>query len=283
MMGRRNIIGSTLFALLVLPGFFAAGCGGGSVGTGVSTDRRSFEGRTITAAAIPIEGATVTLLNTGESTLSEKDGRFFLSSDFEDAVAELSVKSGELSGSIIVPNIQQGTAGIQLTIVLDAKDASVSASQLAVSARIVGACDPSFEDRRTIRQVSPLLDGTRCSLRVEVGASGAPLANVPVLLQRRRCIYGAPWHDEASAITESTANGEPGVASLPLNIFNNDAHCVYRVVAPVVENVEPVIYEIHTLRKQEFDRAHEANSGGQIVTPPPSNGTQALRTEETEN
>lgn len=266
--------------LLCLSGF---GCGGGSVGTGVSTERRSFEGRTIDTASHPVAGAVVTLVDTGESAITGSDGRFFLASDFEGPVAQLKVRSGSIEKTFTIPNIKSQSSGVQLNFVLDQTSLDVSVSSLEVSVQVRGSCDYYFENNRIIRQAGQLDDGTVCSLRVEIRSEGKPLEGAPFLLQRRRCLNGAPWHDEGAGLTgtsappddvsgdpaaeatpavspavaggnDATGTPHPGVARLPFTFYNDEAHCVYRVLAPYLPKVDAVIYEIQTFRKQEFDR-----------------------------
>ena len=251
-----------LLAFVSLPG-----CGGGSVGTGVSKDRRSFEGRTISTDARPVVGARVTLLDTGESTATDEDGRFYLPSNFDGPVANLEVHADPFRKTFPIPNSNQQTSGTQLTIVVNPNADTASIRDLEVSVQVRGPCDYYFENTRTIRQANDLDDGTLCSLRVEIRSGGKPLEDAPFLLQRRRCLDGAPWHQESVGSTASSqvdpnpVNSadlgkppHPGVARLPFLFCNEEAHCVYRIVAPNIPGIDPVLYEIHTFRKQQFDK-----------------------------
>ena len=266
----RKFCSSLMFLLVLL----LPACGGGSVGTGVSVDRRSFEGKTVAPDDSPISGARVTLLETGESTATASDGRFYLPSNFDGPVANLEVETGNLKKSVSINNSRQQTSGVQLTLVVNPAAQTVSYSDLEVSVQVRGACDYYFENTRTIRQANELEDGTLCSLRVEIRSGGKPLENAPFRFERRRCLDGAPWHLESNGVTASASDttplpddksntsantstvapSHPGVTRLPWIFFNDEAHCVYRVVAPDIQGVEPGIYEIHTFRKQEYDR-----------------------------
>lgn len=239
------------------------GCGGGSVGTGTEPRiaKTTFVGAVTSEAGQPVAGALILLLNTKEAATSAPDGTFQLDSTLDGGTASFSVTAGQVQGSVDVANVPSDGAAVNLAVVVNFDDRTVSLNNLSITAKIEGNCDPFFENTRTIRQSGRVPDGTMCPLRVRTSSAAGPVSGVPFVLQRARCFAGAPWHDVGSGVTGNVA---PGFGELAFAFSNAEEFCVYRIVVPYgIADLRPQIFNVDTFRKQAFDAgvAFDPNEG----------------------
>ena len=251
---------------LVMLALSAAGCGGGSVGTGTGPGTKSFEGTIVTTENVPLVGALVRIIATGEEDLTDERGRFSLSSTVSGVDVEFQVIAPEVNTTFSVTNVSAETTNVQIDVVIDEDTKQVDVSNLEVKAEIVDSCAKSFQNGLEIVQTRGIPDDTRCIMRVEIKGDGVPLGSLPFIMQRRACSDKAKWHTIGDS---ETATGENvGVGRLGFYFLNNPAHCMYRVVAPDdVDGLKSVVYRVITLQKQRYDG--EIREDEAIVPPEP--------------
>lgn len=251
--------------LALLFGVFAfLSCGGGSVGTGTGDGRnaKTIQGTIVSNIHSPLPKVQVTLLETGESDITDANGEFFIYSAAAEGDVHIELLSEFVRATIVIPDIPETASGVRLDLVVRAFNV-VGIRDIQITAQIRGLCDYYFENHRTIRQGNVMPDGTVCTVRVAAESGDQPL-DIPIKLQRRNCINGSPWIDEDFSFTgqEADADGnvQSGVGWLHFTSADDADHCVYRVLAPAnIEGIKPIVYEIHTLRKQNFDGRSEAD------------------------
>lgn len=237
-----------LATLLLVVCFIIGGCGGGSAGTGTGDSTLRIQGTVRDPSGVPVDAATVTVIETGDSDLTNPQGEFVISTTRVegDITLEFSKDNRAATTTVTAPG-ENGTLSIDVKF--DDVREVVETEELSVEASIVGSCDPYFENFHTIRQANPVSPGTQCVLKVKVAAGGQPVPHVPIAVQFGGCSKGASF--TAVALGATMSGGNIGVAQIPFAFFDDKAHCLYRVVTPYgEEGIKPVISEIHTLTYQ---------------------------------
>lgn len=231
--------------------FVLAGCmGGGSSGTGTKT----IEGQIQTPSDQPVSGAVVTVVETGESTVTNSEGEFVIESSASPGDVELEIKTPEVTTTVTVPaTAADESSAVSVDLEVDQNQSTVTATNVEVIAKIVRECDIYFENRRTIRQSNAIREGLTCPVRVTVRDNGRPLGNVPFIMEKRACAPNSKWTKVASG--ETSTNSPAGVGEMRFKFSNKPDSCVYRIVAPYrFANTKSLIFEVHTFRKQAYDR-----------------------------
>ena len=180
----EKLIGGVVTILLLI------GCGGGSSGTGV----RTFDGRILTTQNDPLSGATVTVVQTGDSTVTDAQGFFSLDSEDTKSSVDFAIDASDVHTVVNVATIDPSSTSISLNVKVDKVKNSAQVQIVDVRAQIVGTCDPAFENNEVIRQANKIAKGTICTVRVKVFGDGHPLVGEKIALQRHSCASdAAPW------------------------------------------------------------------------------------------
>lgn len=243
--GLWNALSALLFTALLLSPL--GGCGGGSAGTGTGDSSLRIQGVVKDNAGMPVNAATVTVIETGDFDITDAQGEFQIATEAvgETLTLEVSKENRSALTTITAPG-ENGTLTIEVKF--DDVRQIVETEELSVNAKIVGACDRYFENFHTIRQANPVPAGTSCTTKVNVLAKGNPVPHVPIAVQFRSCT-GKTWTTAALGATLSGAN--IGFAQIPFSFFDDTRHCVYRIITPFGEkSIRPVITEIQTLTFQ---------------------------------
>lgn len=227
-----------------------SGCaGGGSEGTGVESEYRSVEGRIVTKEGIPLAQAEVTILETGESSVSDESGDFTIQTSSVSNSLELEVRKGDQSVRTTISSLSNDSQSVQVTIEFDPTAAVVPVEALEVSVKIVGQCDPYFENNRTIRQANPVPAGTRCTAKIVTRSGGKPVGNISYGLRYRACPDSSRSVELAAGLTSVVFN--PGVGQVTFPFFDDQQHCVYEILVPYKQaGAKPIVYRIVTFTKQ---------------------------------
>ena len=244
----RHIISFLILSCLTL---ILASCGGGSSGTGAPDSFSSavIEGIVVDEVSQPIEGARVTVIETGDATETDVGGRFQLNVMEETDSVNLMVETDGISGNVAVSPIAEEGTRADVTIAVNRRTQVVGARNVEVLAKIVGACDFAFENKAVIRQGNRLRDGTECPVRVTVRSDGRGLSGIPFRIESSRCDR-VRWTLEEEGLT-----GTDGTGTLTFQFQDSDRFCQYRIVAPYhVEGLNDTIFPVETFRKQAFDR-----------------------------
>ena len=228
-----------LFSIVVSVGILD-GCGGGSSGTG--TGSQYYSGVVVSSQGQPISDATVTLAETGGSTTTNADGSFNLASDPGLPSATFVIDTATTSSSVTVNDLQ--TSAKAITIAVDQQSTPTSSANIVqaydIRVKIVGTCDPAFDNTRPIRQSQSLLPDTTCLLRVSLRSSSGGLPNRAFRLESNNCLRSNVW----TPILQSQT-GSNGVAQLPFSYTSSESQCIYRVLVPLNDNdISPLSFEI---------------------------------------
>jgi hypothetical protein len=239
-------------SLIILTILFIGACaGGGSAGTGTgSTLSLTIEGQVLDENSAPVPDALVVVKETGDSDVSDQQGNFSIQTDSVAGDLTLEITSnGKTNFTTITVN--EGDSTLQITVKVNPLIDEVPADQLEVNAKIVGACDPYFENFRTIRQSNPVHGQIECLAKVNIMSNGEPFAHIPIAIQFRACKKNSPWATIALGATMTGAN--LGIGQVPFDFRDDEKHCVYQILAPFgIDSQVPVVYEIHTLTYQAF-------------------------------
>jgi hypothetical protein len=252
----------TLKILLQLWPFFAFlafglldSCGGGSGGTGFPTtgDERLLSGQVVSQTAAPLEGVSVTVVETGRSTVTDSKGAFVLAAPPDNNNINLLIQSPSVETSVSVKPVADASQ-LRVDVTLNTDSGTTSIDQIDAKAQIIGECDTAFENGSIIRQSDSLDSGVSCVVKVTVYGDGKLLPGIPVVVQYRACDESAEW---SNISVDNTAHGpHRGVAQVSFPYFDTDQYCEYRVIAPFNDpNHAPIFFPIHTFRKQAFDEA----------------------------
>ena len=247
-----GVLAAVLVAILIGPG----GCGGGSNGTGIGPNPGqgvSFSGLVISRAGKAVDSATVTLLNTGDRTITDEAGAFDLRTDFPGGDAALSIDSGPGDGATVsIDNISTDAGEIGLSILFDSETNSATLLDLTLRARIVRSCSPQFLNTQTVKQTSVVPDGFVCTVETEIKSDGTLIDNQEFELDFRGCSKNDEWHFLARGRTGTSG---PGAGEIDFAFHADQEHCVYRILGPRnVAGVPRLSAQINTLLKQDFDR-----------------------------
>ncbi len=235
-------------SLLAILSFGISGCGGGSAGTGTT----SFQGKILTPDNQPVEGAVVTVVGTGETAVSDEQGRFSLDAEAPSSGGvALQVQAPEVNATVNVPVGDRAESKVGVQLEVNSATSTVTVRNIEVKAEFVGACKSAFaRSGSSFIQAQSIADETTCTIKIRARERGAPLGGINTQLQRRRCDSDSEWHSIASRKTSFT--GEPGTAELKFRFFNDEEHCRYRIVAPAGDRERPaLVFEIGTLRQKD--------------------------------
>lgn len=229
-----------LLSLLLL-----IGCGGGTSGSGIKT----FEGRVQAQNGVSISGVSVTIEETGESTVTDGEGRFTLASEADGPDVAFLVETPMQERRFTLREISDDNARIALNIVF--QPSSIDVTHLDLRARFAGLCDHYFENREIIRQANRVPPGTVCSINVEVVGDGSRLGKIPVALEYAACSADSQWNTLALV---STGEGRhQGFAEINFEYKDSKEFCRYRV--RVLEELGSglfVTYPIDTFTEQGY-------------------------------
>lgn len=104
----RDLFGATFSALVVFAlCLIVSGCGGGTRGTGDQL-KSLVIGTVVDTAGAPLAGATVTQLETGDSTATDGDGVFALAVAVEDGAASLLIEREGFEGTVTLTGLGEG-------------------------------------------------------------------------------------------------------------------------------------------------------------------------------
>jgi len=118
-----EIFGSLVLLVAFL---FLSGCGGGTTGTG-GTGSDEFAGRIVSISGKPIVSANVVIEETGDSTVSDNNGDFRIeTSTVTPKQATLLVETASAHGSVVVDQLPDGPAIIEVSLQLDEKQNSLA-------------------------------------------------------------------------------------------------------------------------------------------------------------
>ena len=224
------------------------GCGGGTVGTGIGSPgiERSIEGSVQYAGGNPIANATITILETGETTTTNAQGQFAIKTTATNQEIKLEIATTNTTEQIaVMTDPTRPNDVIQVNISVDPVTKVTTVKHLDVSAVVHGNCDPYFENGRTIRQSVALPSGTDCQVLVQVLGDGKPLARIPFIIQHSDCNQKV-WHLESDSLTNSRGVGEAG-----FQYIDDTRHCFYRVVVPYnVKGLDSTTFLVYTFQAQ---------------------------------
>ena len=241
---------ASLMVVLVLG--FSSCAGGGSAGTGTTT--RTIEGVVNTPENQPVPGATVTIIETGDSTLTAADGSFALATESFRSDLVLEVSLGQTSTEVPLNNLDEQGSAVNVQLTFDPDTGAAGVVEVEVNAQVVGQCDVFFENFRIIRQANKTPPGIECTVKVSVKKKGVSQGNIPVALQVRACPETSAWNTLSQVLTSEAFH--PGIAQIPFAFYDSSDTCVYRIIAPFnLPPIRPVFYEIHTFTKQAYDQA----------------------------
>lgn len=241
---------ATISALVLILSLVLHGCGGGSMGTGVEP-KSTFSGSLSSERGQPIAGAVIRLIETGEQTQTGGDGRFLLESTFEGNDAAFEITAGDVFSTFELNDLHDDGLAVNLQLTLDLEQGTVSLTNLSITAKIQGSCDPYFENGRIIRQANAVPEGTTCPFRVRASAQSGFVDGLRFVLERRSCEPTASWIEIGSGFTGTSG---PGRGEIAFRFSNSEDHCLYRIRVPVGSPpIEPQEFEVHTFRKQAFD------------------------------
>lgn len=246
---RRKLL-SWLMALLL----FVPACGGGSAGTGVgpAAGGASFSGQIVSKTGEAIAEAQITLLNTAESTVTDRAGAFELNTQFPGGTAEFEIKLAErLSAEVSVRDVEAEAEPLQLAFLFDQSRREASLLEFSLRARIVRSCAPQFFNAQTIKQQGSIPPAYPCTVEVLLKQEGQPVDKLNVELQVKACSDTAKWRTLSKAITGSSG---PGTAEINFPYFSDEQHCVYRLRGPLsLPDALPLSAQIITLSKQAVE------------------------------
>ncbi len=229
-----------------------AGCGGGSEGTG---SLNTLSGVVSSVQSQPVAGALITVAETGQTTVTDSEGKFTIETPSEISDVTLAVSADSVDGNVVVNNLPQDPSQVSLEIQVDPTTNSVEAIQVHVRAEVIGDCSRFFENKKVIRQGVRLDDGSICLVKVNARANSRALRNVQVAIQYRPCDGSLPW--QTQSLTRTNGDIHAGITQIPFTFYNTPEFCEYRIVAPFEDpRYQSVIISIRTFQKQAFDSAN---------------------------
>ncbi len=224
-----------------------ASCGGGTSGSGLKT----YQGRVITPFNEALSEVAVTIEDTGDSSVTDVNGRFSIKSNAAGATVRFLLESPDFTTRFTLIDIPDESSRIGMRVTVNPQTNETTVKNLSVRTWMAGYCEPFFESREVIRQIKNVPDGTECSLNVRVLRDGQPVADLPIALQYSSCEPGSSWQLLRESRT-GTGNHQ-GAAELNFGFIDSSEFCRYRVIAPYNgPNTPGVPYPIDTFTEQEF-------------------------------
>lgn len=239
-----------IFVILILSVvYFLTACGGGSQGTGTEP-RTSFAGKIQSTDSNPIGGAQITVVETGEKTISDSEGNFNLNSSFVGGSTELIITTDQGSSTVVIDeNITSQGAAIVVGVEVGSGTQLSSADSLTITAKIEGDCDIYFENNRVIRQSNQIQDGKICPFRIKVFDGHIPISGSSVYVQKRGCDDNLGWVTIKEGIVGIKT---PGIVDVNFKFSTKPDFCLYRALVVVGENPAQE-FIVRTFRKQKYD------------------------------
>jgi len=102
-----------IFLILLIS--VSIGCGGGSAGTG----GQRFDGEIVTRDGTPVPNATVTLTNTGDSAVSDANGKYSIDTDSLSGTVTIEVALDNSTATTQVNDIPEDASEIEVRIEFD--------------------------------------------------------------------------------------------------------------------------------------------------------------------
>lgn len=127
-------VGSKIFLrpvgrlLCVLFLIFGSACSGGSKGTGTQT----FEGRVVTSKSEPAAGVTVTLVDTGDSDVTDDQGFFSIISILLAGDLPVAVDTDQFSSTVIVTGVPEAATRVNVTIQLNEETEEAELDEVSI-------------------------------------------------------------------------------------------------------------------------------------------------------
>ena len=109
----RNCFRLSPSILLIL--LVAIGCGGGSKGTG----GQGFDGTVVSRQSQPLSGVAVTLLESGDSDVTDSDGRFDIYTEPLSGAVNVDVDTGTFRGQVLIGEVSTRTKNLTVRIQID--------------------------------------------------------------------------------------------------------------------------------------------------------------------
>lgn len=113
----------------------AAGCGGGTTGTGDFGSDTRIAGLVVDSQGAPLEGTTVIVSDTGDETITDPSGSFVFETSLPDLEPELIIQRGEISQKISLGSVTERDSTIEVTIQIDEVRGEVGIASIVVTAR----------------------------------------------------------------------------------------------------------------------------------------------------
>ena len=219
-----------LFLMIIFSLTMFAGCGGGSAGTGLGSS--SIEGR-ILQQGQPVEGATVTVLETGDSAITDANGSFEIpvSESLENYTLEIQYQNSTQQ----VP-VSSSSSDSIINVEIDVDDIEnnppppLEVKEIQLAGKIVGICDQYFENKKVIRQSNSAPQGVECTAKVNITSESKAVGGVRFAVQHRNCDAKSKWNTDA--VSETSVKYSPGTGQLQFKFFDDQTHCHYRIIAP---------------------------------------------------
>lgn len=218
-----------LFVVLLLLALVR--CGGGSEGTGVGT--KSIVGTIKLTDGSPFAGAEITILETGDSSLSDASGAFRIDTQTDATALSLSVEKGDISARTAIEGLDPTASNIMIALTLDPRgDASlVTVGYLDIFARIVGNCEKYFSNERVIKQRRAVPEDLVCTLRFFASGDGLRLERIRGRIEVRTCNAGDEWRPLKEGLTGTGSTA--GFGDIDFDFIDDRRNCVYRLIAPI--------------------------------------------------
>lgn len=234
------------------------GCaGGGTSGTGLEV----VDGTVNLTTLSPLSDANVTVIETGDSGMTDQTGHFHIGLSGTTDVITLLVEKDELQVRVAVNGLPGEAEVVSVLVLINSADQSGQATvidysgvrEFRLAASVVGRCDLYFENHpERIRQANPVAPGTQCTLKASVQADGIDAGGVLVGLERRACAEGSPWRLVTAARTVTGPN--QGTVQIPFNFYDSERACFYRVSAPLKDEQQRERHlQLVTLTGQEYE------------------------------
>lgn len=129
----------TIFVVLITTAILLTGCGGGTTGTG-DTERVQLKGQLLSETGTPLEDVRVTLLETGDSVVSNESGNFSLPLPIKGSEFSLLLEKNGAETTASFTD-ETATSELRVEIVLGSNGTSIS----VISARVVNESDQQDE------------------------------------------------------------------------------------------------------------------------------------------
>lgn len=112
---------AALFVLVV-------GCGGGTGGTGL----QDYQGKILTKSLAPVAGAEVTIVQTGDSAVTDERGEFLIRTELDGGDVGLLIEGSDFSSQVVLPDIPAQATIVVVTLELDEVTKTVSTKDIVV-------------------------------------------------------------------------------------------------------------------------------------------------------